>query len=707
MNEFCRKIRLAEYFHKSHIDDDSIVKPKSNFCPPSGRNELLDATIRTIKQLPPSKLKNKLQHNISRGEKTSVKKLARCPDIILKEADKGSAIIIMDVDYYKRKVEEIIENRNNYEELERNKDDDLMTHIQKFIKKHEPELTKKEMKYLNNFNFKTSNFYGLPKIHKSEEIKKAIANQQLKVVTVKSPADLKLRPIIAGTICPTHRLSHFLDKLLQPLVGKIASYIKDSYDFLRKIPEKLTEETELATLDVENLYGSIRHELGLEAVGYWLDCYPSTSPRVSKQFIMKALKIILENNNFHFDGRYFRQLRGTAMGTKVAPTYATLTLGYLERRLFNNIDFICGQRAARNFCNNFYRFLDDVIIFYNKNDIPLDRIVSLLNELDSDIHFTVESSGHVVNFLDIKMTKVTDVVETDIFYKLTDTKQYLNFFSHHPRHTKRALPYNLARRICVIVSNEENRGRRLDEMKSFLKLCNYPKELIEDSIKKALSFSRETLLQGSRNANNSNDCESTVYVSTYNTNRQTNVPIIKTLYSNLQNNSLTNNVFNNKKLIVSQRQPPSLKRLLTRAEFGQGITGVFKCNKPRCLLCSIIITGSSFYFSKSQTKFEIKSYMTCNAMNCIYVLKCSGCSFIYIGETSNFRLRTNLHRDHSNKGYGLYVSQHIHNCTKNISCPRKFTIMPFYAMKTEQDNIRKCKEAYFIQKFMPELNREC
>jgi hypothetical protein len=35
-----------------------------------------------------------------------------------------------------------------------------------------------------------------------------------------------------------------------------------------------------------------------------------------------------ERNVFYFDGKLYRQKRGTAMG--MAPTYATLVLGYLE-----------------------------------------------------------------------------------------------------------------------------------------------------------------------------------------------------------------------------------------------------------------------------------------------------------------------------------------------------------------------------------------
>jgi hypothetical protein len=56
--------------------------------------------------------------------------------------------------------------------------------------------------------------------------------------------------------------------------------------------------------------------------------------RFSKEFILETVKIILDRNIFYFDGKFYRQKRGTAMGTKMVPTYATLVLGYLEHILY-------------------------------------------------------------------------------------------------------------------------------------------------------------------------------------------------------------------------------------------------------------------------------------------------------------------------------------------------------------------------------------
>ena len=53
--------------------------------------------------------------------------------------------------------------------------------------------------------------------------------------------------------------------------------------------------------------------------------YPELLVRnLSNDFICVALTIILQYNTFLFNQVNYIQIRGTAMGTKVAPTYVTL-----------------------------------------------------------------------------------------------------------------------------------------------------------------------------------------------------------------------------------------------------------------------------------------------------------------------------------------------------------------------------------------------
>ena len=62
-----------------------------------------------------------------------------------------------------------------------------------------------------------------------------------------------------------------------------------------------------------------------------------------------------------------------------------------------------------------------------------------------NLRFKLVTAGEAVNFLDIKIIRHDNTLETDLFSKCTDTKQYLNFRANHPLLVKGALPCNLAR----------------------------------------------------------------------------------------------------------------------------------------------------------------------------------------------------------------------------------------------------------------------
>ena len=86
--------------------------------------------------------------------------------------------------------------------------------------------------------------------------------------------------------------------------------------------------------------------------------------RFTKDFIIESVLFILNNNNSLFDNELHHQETGTGMGTKFAPHYACLCIGYLEEtKLFpvllpNHFDMLECQYIE----NNFFRFIDDGFI---------------------------------------------------------------------------------------------------------------------------------------------------------------------------------------------------------------------------------------------------------------------------------------------------------------------------------------------------------
>ena len=132
---------------------------------------------------------------MSHKQHNALTKIRNSKDIIIKEADKGSGIVIMNTRYYKEKNEEMLDDETNYSRMPSNKDKSILTKINKLCQKFDYLLTKKEKEYLTKFDSKTSNFYGLPKIHKSTIIKKAIKTQNAEYIEIIDPRDLTFRPI--------------------------------------------------------------------------------------------------------------------------------------------------------------------------------------------------------------------------------------------------------------------------------------------------------------------------------------------------------------------------------------------------------------------------------------------------------------------------------------------------------------------------------
>ena len=80
------------------------------------------------------------------------------------------------------------------------------------------------------------------------------------------------------------------------------------------------------------------------------------------------------------------------MGTKVAPTYATLTLGYFEFLLQTEILNLWGEDFANYISKHWKRFLDDCFIIWNQDDERLYTFYNILNKLDTNIKITMEES---------------------------------------------------------------------------------------------------------------------------------------------------------------------------------------------------------------------------------------------------------------------------------------------------------------------------
>lgn len=94
-----RNIKLKKFFGQSAMPEISSFKKKSSFVP-----NVSDPNITVFEQLVLRDLSNleksryNVKHNISKQDLSDLKELARDRSVILKPADKGGGIVLLDSD---------------------------------------------------------------------------------------------------------------------------------------------------------------------------------------------------------------------------------------------------------------------------------------------------------------------------------------------------------------------------------------------------------------------------------------------------------------------------------------------------------------------------------------------------------------------------------------------------------------------------------
>ena len=95
------------------------------------------------------------------------------------------------------------------------------------MSKYKSNLTSKEIKYLTEFKWQSSNIYCTPKIHKCKSLQEVAVQASDKYIETYQLDDLKGRPIISGSESPTQRLCCIIETLLKPINFHLITYIKD------------------------------------------------------------------------------------------------------------------------------------------------------------------------------------------------------------------------------------------------------------------------------------------------------------------------------------------------------------------------------------------------------------------------------------------------------------------------------------------------
>ena len=140
-------------------------------------------------------------------------------------------------------------------------------------------------------------------------------------------------------------VSHFLDQVLRPIFDHVArkSTFVNSIHFVRRMElyrdvGRLSSSTTFITFDVADLYTMIPRDGALLILERFL-CKYANQGRIHGMTIdtlMKMARLVLDTNCFVFDGKYYQQIRGGAMGSPFTMTLANIYMLHWEQPLIEH-----------------------------------------------------------------------------------------------------------------------------------------------------------------------------------------------------------------------------------------------------------------------------------------------------------------------------------------------------------------------------------
>ncbi|CAF1389693.1 unnamed protein product [Adineta ricciae] len=404
--------------------------------------------------------KHKKVNNLSDEELAALKSLKSNKDIVICKADKGNSIVILDRDVYTKKAEDILRGEQ-FEQLDSDKfhleREEELNKYMLFLYK-ENVIDNRLRHQLKSTCSSISVFYGLPKAHK---------------------AGYPIRPIISTIGSYQYQLSKYLAKAIRDARPQAPSYIKDSFEFVKKIKEIMLEKNKTyvkCSFDVESLYTNVPVKEAIEiTLDYMYKPRKLTNVPFNREQMKKLLYLSVTDAPFRFQNKIYKQIDGVAMGNPLAPIIADLWMQKMEEKL---------NRFRKNKPIVWLRYVDDVFCLFTISETSIRDFHSRINKWHEKLNFTLElESNKSISFLDVLVTQdEEDKLTTSLYRKPTHTGLYMLWDSNQNRRYKLGLIRTLVIRIYRICSKQSLVERELSLLRKTLVNNGYPPHIIRRGI---------------------------------------------------------------------------------------------------------------------------------------------------------------------------------------------------------------------------------
>ena len=180
--------------------------------------------------------------------------------------------------------------------------------------------------------------------------------------------------------------------------------------------------------------------------------------------ITSLLEFCLTNTYFLFQGKYYEQVQGAAMGPPISPLLANI---FME-------EFQVKALSSTPTPSLWLRFVDDTFVINRAEHSQ--ALLQHINSQDPHKQFTVEPTQQgSLPFLDTLVTIEQDnMFSTSVYRKPTHTDQYLHWDSNHHITAKQSVCNTLAHRAKVVSFSQDKLDRELKHIRTASQNCQFP-----------------------------------------------------------------------------------------------------------------------------------------------------------------------------------------------------------------------------------------
>ena len=394
--------------------------------------------------------------------------LSKNKNIVIQRPSKGNTIVILDKISYISAIEEILNDRTKFSNLDipAGRETNYITNLEKRISSGLKLLKDKEIidkaayKNFKPVESRPGVLYGLVKVHK--EAKNGL---------------LPFRPIVLPISKPTYKLAKYLLPFLTPLTQN-ESTVTDSFRFAEEIC-KQNPYLYMASLDLESLFTNIPLD---ETIDISIDSLykdDENSPKIPQDVFRNLLTVAPKESFFMFNNKFYKQIDGVAMGSPLGPALANIFMCSFRNKWLKD----CTHSLKPVF---YRRYVDNIFIMFSSLN-QVEKFKKYLFSKHPNMKFSLEKENDDhLSFLDINIFREKGKFVTNVYRKKNFSGVFTNFNSFIPEIYKTGLIESLLCRCFNLSSDFMKFHREINILKGMVYKTKYRRDLVDKWIKKLL-----------------------------------------------------------------------------------------------------------------------------------------------------------------------------------------------------------------------------